>query len=1245
MTFVACFGIRGTYVLMDPTRVLLVFTALLLSFSAGAFASESSHDHSSKIRINRPAQIRRAKHRIKNRRPNRFGLPEYSADQGEDVEGRQNWFMFQRTYPFNSVPVDGRRRAWEARPGKGKGVGRSAGEAAVWSPIGPMPTRSYAPLFSNFGLNSGRINAIAVSPADAQLVLVGAPTGGLWRSMDGGTSFNPVSDSQVDLAVGSIAFSISNPNIVYAGMGDMHGCCDYMGSGVLKSTDAGLSWTRVNNSTLPQPGTTGKIEVDPTNPNRVYLALYRFLDQTAENSFPYGGVYVSSDGGVNWTRTLAGLPRDFAINPSNPQMVYAAMRGIGTIGTGPAGGLYRSLNGGLNWDFVYDSTFGDAFSTLGFRDIRVAVSPDDPQRVYVYSGGGVTNGFEIRLAVSTDAGATFSPDRVLNASVDKGQFGYNTYLVADPFNANTIYIGARDVFKSINGGVSWTNITGNFDSSFSFVPFLAQAHPDQHAMAFSPAGANQFFIGNDGGLYKTVDGGATFQALNNTLSLTQFISLARHPADPSITYGGTQDNGTQRRQSGSSQWEDFSSGDAGHVVINPQDPTTLFVTNIGGTVWRFGNNGGSPRTVVSTDNTFRDANGAIERTAFYAPLTGNGVTSQIYFGTQRVWTSTNLGVTWTPMGTTPDLTKGMSDVLTTIAVSKSNSNVIYTGSEQGRVMISTDGGVTWNDAGTRLPNRFIASINVDYNNPAVAYLTVSGFGSGHVFKTTNTGATWNDVSGIAGQGGLPNIPTSALLIDPNNSNVIYAGTDVGVFRSTTGGTNWITFNDGMPPVIVTAFAMNGAGQIQVGTYGRGAYEATGAAGTFSISGRVTDGFGNGIGGATVTLTGTAAASTTADSNGSYTLANLPAGGAYVLSPTKAGQFIPFARSVTNLGSDTVGFDLRLDPFVNASIHVNDSSGGNLAVVSMSINGLPGGTTNASGSLSLNVSVPAVGNMQTILAPIKLGYAFNPASFSFSSQSGNQVVLFSAIPPNPMDDARGLVAQTYRDFLAREADPGGLDYWSSQINGCGVDALCFHNKRIDVSAAFFVEAEFQRTGSFVYRLYKGGLGRRPVFTEFVTDRAQVVEGPTLEQTKQALALAFVQRPEFVGKYASATTAETFVDASITNTNVAFTPQQRQALIDKYNSGGNMAQSRALATRDAIDASAFQNAEYNPSFVLMQYFGYLRRDPEQEGYLFWLDVLNNRVPGNFRSMVCAFVTSSEYQRRFGNSVTRSNRDCGQ
>lgn len=258
-------------------------------------------------------------------------------------------------------------------------------------------------------------------------------------------------------------------------------------------------------------------------------------------------------------------------------------------------------------------------------------------------------------------------------------------------------------------------------------------------------------------------------------------------------------------------------------------------------------------------------------------------------------------------------------------------------------------------------------------------------------------------------------------------------------------------------------------------------------------------------------------------------------------------------------------------------------------------------------------------------------------------------LSTAMPQlNQIDDTQFFVSQHYLDFLNREADPDGLAYWTSQISECGADDLCVKSRRIGVSGAFFVEPEFQQTGSFVYRLYKGGLGRQPNYAEFSLDRPLVIGGSNLESDKRAFTLLFVQRNGFVQKYAGQTTADLFVDAlvaTILQSSKLDLSSQRPALIGKYNTGGDIDHSRALALREAIDNASFVNNEYNASFVLMQYFGYLRRDADTGGYDFWLNVLNNREPNNYRGMICSFITSIEYQERFGLFLRRSNADCSQ
>lgn len=737
---------------------------------------------------------------------------EYEIEGGDDPEGRSDWFLYQRTYPSNSVPTEARLQAWGSIQTL-RAESFTPQATLGWREVGPSSTW---PFFrGNWGLTSGRINSIAVSPSNSRTVLAGSATGGIWRSSDQGETFAPVSDDQVDLAVGSIAFSKSNPSIVYAGMGDTN--VGYLGSGVLKSTDDGRTWKRVSNNSLPSPGTISKLEVDPADSNRVYVAQYARL---AGEKVTSSGLYLSTDGGVNWSRTQAGAPRDLAIDPANPRTVYLCLSRI-EKDTDPPFGLYRSTDRGSTWTNIFTAQYDVKIA----RDIRIAVTAADPQTIYVYLGGTESFGFEARVKLSTDGGATWI-DRTASG-FDLAQFGYNTFINADPTDARTIYLGSRDLYKSTDAGISWRNLTRNYtpsDEPFGYTPTISRTHPDQHSLAFARGNSNQFYIGNDGGISKTTDGGETFQSLNGTLTLTQFTSIALHPTDASITYGGSQDNGTQRRFPGSSQWYEIATGDGGRVVIDPVNTATVFATYIRGAIFRFYDNGRYFDSQIAFNSSFNEPeNGA--RIAFYPPFTGNGVDSTLYFGTWRLFISTNLGDGWSAPAGELDLTKGITDkgrdVLSAIGVGRANTGVIYTGSAQGRAMVSTDGGANWMDVTRGLPNRFITSITVEPANSANAYLTVSGFNSGHIFKTTDTGATWSDISG-----NLPDIPTNALLIDPLNPSTLYAGTDIGVFRL-TGGASWREFNKGMPPVVVQAFSAQAGGLIQAATYGRGAYELLG----------------------------------------------------------------------------------------------------------------------------------------------------------------------------------------------------------------------------------------------------------------------------------------------------------------------------------------------------------------------------------------------------------------------------------
>jgi hypothetical protein len=337
--------------------------------------------------------------------------------------------------------------------------------------------------------------------------------------------------------------------------------------------------------------------------------------------------------------------------------------------------------------------------------------------------------------------------------------------------------------------------------------------------------------------------------------------------------------------------------------------------------------------------------------------------------------------------------------------------------------------------------------------------------------------------------------------------------------------------------------------------------------------------------------------------------------------------------------------------------ITDSNGASLAGVTVNLSGAESreAITDNSGNYSLD-------NLETngfyTVTPARANYSFSPADRSFSLLGVNAEASFTAATNddhvNAIDTTEYFVRQQYLDFLGREPDESGFAYWSDQINRCHGDAACLSTQPIEVSAAFFASAEFQQSGSFIYRMYKAGLGRQLFYAEFTSDHAQVLGGADLEANQAAFTNSFVQRAEFVSKYAVNTTAETFVDALLQNIvgTGADLSKERDTLIALYlgaqaslpaSSGLGLIQARSAVLQAVAKNADYQSATLNPSFVLMEYFGYLRRDADAGGYQFWLNALNS-APGNYRRLVCSFVTSAEYQRRFSSVVTHSNSECG-
>ena len=423
---------------------------------------------------------------------------------------------------------------------------------------------------------------------------------------------------------------------------------------------------------------------------------------------------------------------------------------------------------------------------------------------------------------------------------------------------------------------------------------------------------------------------------------------------------------------------------------------------------------------------------------------------------------------------------------------------------------------------------------------------------------------------------------------------------------------------------------------------------------YTIAGRVTDGRGNGISDATVTLGGSTSAFTTTDAAGNYSFAGLPAGGSYNLSPSKAGQYIRFSTVVSNLNANQT-VNLTLIPYVTLFVRVTDAAGNAVPGVAMRLGEQTFGSplTNTNGTVTINVSYPANGEAVIKLTPSKYGYAFSPSETSFNTRNGNQSFSFNAALASRMYDTQFFVRQQYADFLSREPDAEGLAFWTQGVETCGASDGCREVKRIDTSAAFFLSIEFQETGFLVHRTYRAAYGDLPgkpvplVLDEFLPDTRQLGEGVVvgrdgwqgrLAANQTAYFLRFVTTGRFLSKYPESLDGDAFTRAIYATAGVELSNEDLDNALQAFRVLSPTA-ARAGVLQKLVESETLRRRETSRAFVLMQYFGYLRRDPDAapdanfSGYQFWLSKLEE-FGGDYRraEMVKAFLDSTEYRNRF-------------
>jgi len=715
---------------------------------------------------------------------NKFNLENANDKKSEIPE--YDWFETQRAYPFQEIPNEERIKSLEYV--KKNLSSDNQYKNADWISVGPTNIE-------------GRITAIAIDPLNHQIVYAGCANGGLWKSTNFCQSWISVFDNQNTSSIGALAVNPANPNIIYCGTGEANSLRSYYpGTGIYKSTNAGLNWTY---SGLQNTFSIGNIVINPLNANEIYAAALGSL----RHNNPERGIYKSTDAGNTWNKVLFIADSvgavDVSIDPVTPSKVFAAMwertrRENYIKYGGPNSALYVSTNSGLNWNVV-NGGFPSNTSTMG--RISLDICSANPQIIYALTAN--SSGYTSGLFKSTNGGTNWS---LINSSVaaSSNYAWFNRICKVNPTNFNQVFCGGLYMEISTDGGTSFPSV-------------LSSIHVDHHAVSFAPSNSYYIVIGNDGGIDYSTNGGYTFTS-SPSLPITQFYAGDVSYLNPNVLLGGAQDNSCVMT-SGSQTWNTVTGGDGFYCLIDYQNPQYMYASSQNGGLMRSTNGGSSFTSATSgLDVTY---------TNWSTPwIIDKNNPSILYCGTYKIFKSTNYAASWTAIS--PDLAKGHYvnlGTITTLDVSKSNPGVIYAGTDDANVWVTTNGGTNWNLINNGLPNRWVTRVTIHKDSANICYVSLSGYKidstGAHIFRTTNFGSNWTAINS-----NLPDAPVNDILIDPLNSNKLYIGTDYGVMISTNTGQSWSIMGGGLPsnvPVHDLTLHLN-TYQLFAWTHGRSAFK-------------------------------------------------------------------------------------------------------------------------------------------------------------------------------------------------------------------------------------------------------------------------------------------------------------------------------------------------------------------------------------------------------------------------------------
>lgn len=670
-----------------------------------------------------------------------------------------------------------------------------------WEFVGPV----------NIG---GRIVDIEFNPKEPNIVYAASATGGVFKSLNSGVDWFPIFDDQANLTIGDIGIDPVNPNILYVGTGEANGGHNnFPGIGIFKSVNSGETWMHIG---LDSTASIGRIIIDYKNPQRIFVAAVGSYFTPNQQR----GVYLSEDGGTTWNKSLfisdSTGAIDLVIDPINSDIIYSAMwervrRPVlknETHLSGPSGGIYKSIDGGKIWKKIgpLNGLPDPEIESIG--RIGLTISQSNPSILYaIYNDGTQLYG----IYKTTNAGETWTKinDQFSGASNFSWYFGQ---VRVHPLNPEIVFVLDVPLLKSSNSGTSW-------DFSYGYSG-PAQLHVDHHALAFHPNNPNYILSGNDGGINISQDGGISWSQPVN-LPVTQFYEIGLDQTNPERYYGGTQDNNTIRTLTGKNDdWESIYGGDGFYVIVDPNNPNIIYAES------QFGDLGKSTNGGTNFISAMNGINSS-EPTNWSTPIVMDPNNSDVlYYGTHSLYRTQNGALSWTKVS--PKLTDYNLDkrigTITTIAVASTNSDVIYVGTDDGNVWVTSDYGNSWENISSALPLRWVTRVVVDPNDEKKVYVTFSGLrwadSEAKVFKSENMGKTWQAIIN-----GLPDSPVNAFAVDYINPEVLYLGNDLGTFISFDSGNNWNILGDGLPSVVVNDMKIHlKENYLAIGTHGRGMYK-------------------------------------------------------------------------------------------------------------------------------------------------------------------------------------------------------------------------------------------------------------------------------------------------------------------------------------------------------------------------------------------------------------------------------------